>query len=82
MGTLVRDRSLRKLFRATSRLRGDWRLISSKSVLDCVWFWQRSICYSPKGKDEVFAPSIHVVRVPTKSLKILIAALSCSVAYW
>jgi hypothetical protein len=34
-----------------------------------------------KTKDDVFAPSIPVVRVPTESLKILIAALSSSVAY-
>ena len=51
------------------------------AFVDSVWFWQRSTCYSPKDKDEVFAPSIHVVRVSTKSLKILIAALSSSVAY-
>jgi hypothetical protein len=50
--------------------------------VDSVWFWQRSTCYSPEDKDEVFVPFIHVVRVSTKSLKILIAALSSSVAYW
>jgi hypothetical protein len=49
--------------------------------VDSVWFWQRSTCYSPKDKDEFFALSIHVVQVSTKSLKILIAALSSSVAY-
>ena len=34
-----------------------------------------------EGQDEVFCTSIHVVRISTKLLKILIAALSPSVAY-
>jgi hypothetical protein len=58
-----------------------WGRSPPSPFVDRVWFWQRSTCYSPKDKHEVFAPSIHGVRVSTKSLKILIAALSSSVAY-
>jgi len=38
-------------------------------------------CYSPKDEDEVSCTSIPLVRVSAKLLKILIAALSLSVAY-
>jgi hypothetical protein len=51
------------------------------SFLDSMWVWQQSTCYSPKDKDDVSCTSILLVRVSAKLLKILIAALSLSVAY-
>jgi hypothetical protein len=49
--------------------------------VDSLRFWQRSTCHSPKAPVGVLHHSSLVVRVSIESLKILIAALSSSVAY-
>jgi len=56
-------------------------LISSKAIFGQRVGLATIPCYSPKKQGRGFCTSIHVVRVSTKLLKILIAALSPSVAY-